>query len=148
MGLERENADHGLVVVAYVSALRGSHACGNPPQSEESDHMINAQAAGMPQDRRHGVSEGRVRGSGEAIRPPWWLIPVLALLVERIRRTADRDAHRVTVLQAPSIRATGAHPHWQVMHHPKRHAGPHRRLLGAGELLLHQPLQPALEVDL
>src|SRR5215211_8777674 len=81
MGLERENADHGLVVVAYVSALRGSHACGNPPQSEESDHMINAQAAGMPQDRRHGVSEGRVRGSGEAIRPPWWLIPVLALLV-------------------------------------------------------------------
>ena len=110
--------------------------------------MINTQAAGMSQNRRDRVSKRRVRGSGEAIRPPWWLIPVLPLLVERIRRAADRDAPCITILQTPGIRATSTHAHGQIVHHPERHAGPYSRLLGASQLLLHQPLQPAMEVDL
>ena len=64
----------------------------------------------MSQDRRDRVSKGRVRGSGEAIRPPWWLIPVLPLLVERIRRAADRDAPCITILQTPGIRAEYSRP--------------------------------------
>ena len=68
MGLQSENADHGLVVVANVGALRGMHPLGNPPEAEQTDHMVDTQAAGMPQDGGDRLSKGRVRGGGEPIR--------------------------------------------------------------------------------
>ena len=86
--------------------------------------MINTQAAGMPQDRGNHLAKWSVRGGGEAIGPPWRLIPRLALLVERIWRAANRDVLCLTVLQAPGIHATRTHANRQIMHHPKRHAGP------------------------
>ena len=129
MGLQSENADHGLVVVANIGALRRMHPFGNPPQAKQTDHVIDTQAARMPQDRGDGFPEWRVRGSGEAIRPPRRLIPVLPLLVEGIRRAAYRNASGITVVQAPGICASGTHTHWQIMHHPKRHASPQGRLL-------------------
>src|SRR5215211_3493335 len=49
VGLQCQDADHGLVVVTNVCALCGMNTLGNPPQPKQADHMINTQAAGMAQ---------------------------------------------------------------------------------------------------
>src|SRR4029453_1032314 len=110
--------------------------------------MINTQAAGMLQDRGDHFAKRRVPGCGKPIRAQWRLIPSLTLLVERIWRTTDRDIAGVTVLQAPGIHAPRTYPDGKIMHHPKRHASAYGGLLGVSQLLLQQPLQPAVKVDL
>src|SRR5215213_4338282 len=110
--------------------------------------MINTQATGMSQDRGDHFTKRRVPGCGKPIGAPRRLIPSLALLVERIWRTADRDIFGVAVLQAPGIDAPGTYPNGKIMHHPKRHAGAYGGLLGVSQLLLQKPLQPAVKVDL
>src|SRR4249920_2051575 len=109
MGLQRQDSDHGLVVVTHVGTLRGTRTSGTPPEPAQADDMINAQATGMPQDRGDHVANGLVPGGDEPIRPPRWLVPILALLIEGIRRAANRDAFPIIALQAPRIRAAGAH---------------------------------------
>src|SRR4029450_1466456 len=39
MGLQRENADHGLMVVTNIAALSRMRTPGNPPQSEQANDM-------------------------------------------------------------------------------------------------------------
>src|SRR5829696_10155683 len=109
MGFQSENAHHGFVVVANIGALRRMHSPGDPPEAEQTDDMIDTQAPGMAQDRGDRLAEGRVRGRSEPIRPPRRLIPVLSLLIKRIRRAAYRDFLCVTVLQAPGICPTRTH---------------------------------------
>src|SRR5437762_2061078 len=136
------------MVVSDVGALRRSHTLRDPPKPEQSNHMIDTQPSGMPQDRGNHLSERRVSGSGEPIRPPGWLIPGLALLVEGIRWAANRDVSCVCVLQAPRVHSTRTHTNGKIMHHAKCHACAQSRLLSAGQLLIQQPLQPAVEIDL
>ncbi len=146
--LERQDADHGLVVVADVGPCLRPGTGGDPPQPEQPDDVVDADAARVPQDRRDHRPVRRVRGLGQPVRAPRGLAPVLAVLVVGVRGRADRDALRVRVLQAPRVGAARVHPDREVVQDAEAHPGAQGRGLGGLELLVEDPLQPALEVDL
>ncbi len=83
----------------------------------------------------------------ELIGPPRRLGPVLPELVVLIRWRAGADPERQHILQRPRVGAVGVHPDRQVVHDAQRHPGLHRGGLRRGQLVIEQPLQPAVEVD-
>ena len=83
----------------------------------------------------------------QPVRPPRRLRPVLAELIELVRRRARGHAQRQHVLQGPGVGAVRMHADGQVVHDADRHSGPDRLRLRRGELLVELPLQPAVEVD-
>ena len=102
----------------------------------------------MPQ---HGADEGAERfvgRLGEAVGPPRWLRPVLPELVELVRRGARGDTERENILQRPRVGAVGIHADREVVHDAQLHARLHGSGLRDGQLLVDQPLQPAVEVHL
>src|SRR5829696_10319558 len=148
MSLERQDADHGLVVVANVGAFGGARTARDPPESEQPDDMVDTDAAGVPKDGGDHVAEGTISGLGQPVGAPWWLGPVLTVLVVRIGRRADRHALGVGVLQAPRVGPRRMHSHRQVVHDAQTHPGAPRGTLDQGKLFVYQPLKPALELDL
>ncbi len=54
--LKRDDADHRLVVVAHVGAVGRRRALRDPPQPEQPDDVVDANAARVPQ---HGVDHAR-----------------------------------------------------------------------------------------
>ena len=104
--------------------------------------------AGVPEDRRHHRPERLVRGLGQPVGPPRRLVPVLAVLVVRIGRRAHGDAAGEAVLERPGVGPETVDPDGQIGHHPEAHAGAQARLVRRRQLLVQQPLQPAVEVDL
>ena len=62
----------------------------DPPQPEQPHDVVDAQPAGRAQDAADDVAERRVAGLGQPVGPPRRQPPVLALLVERVGRRADR----------------------------------------------------------
>ena len=145
--LQRQDADQRLVVVPQVGALGRPVPLRDPPQPEQPDDVVHPHAAGRPQHRRHHVPERRVGPLGQPVRPPRRLLPVLAVLVVRVRRRADGHALREDVLQAPGVGALRCTPTARSCMTPERHAGPDRGGLRGGQLLVDHPLQPAVEVD-
>ena len=134
------------MVVANVGALRGCIPSESTRGGTDRSHDRHA-------GRRHAarwwrpLSEGRVRGGGEPIRPPRRLIPVLPDLVEGIRRSPLRRWLRNCPASSRHLRRWCSHPPADraSLRAPYQRA---ERLLSSGQLLLHQPLQPAVEVDL
>ena len=102
--LQRQHADHRLVVVAHVGALGRRAALRDPPEPEQPDDVVDADPAGVPQHGRDQVAERRVAELLEPVRAPRRLAPVLADLVERVRRCADLDAARRTSTAAATRR--------------------------------------------
>ena len=86
---ETQDADHRVVVEAHEGAVARTHAGRHPPQSEEPENVIDAQAAGVTQDRAQKIAIRQVAGVGEGIGSPRRLRPVLTHLVVHIRRSAD-----------------------------------------------------------
>ena len=66
--LEGEDADHRLVVVVDVGALGRVGALRHPPEPEQPDHVVDADAAGVPEHRAEQVAERRVAASPRAGR--------------------------------------------------------------------------------
>ena len=58
-GLQHQDADERLVVVADVGTLDRTHAVGDPPEPEEADDVVDAQAAGVL-----AAARGPCRGTG------------------------------------------------------------------------------------
>ena len=69
-----------------------------------------ADPARVPQHARDQVAERLVARLGELVGPPRRLRPVLAELVELVRRCARGDAEREHVLQRPRVGAVGSTP--------------------------------------
>ena len=147
VSLQREDADHRLVVVADVGARGRPGALRDPPQPEQPDHVVDPQPARVAQRRRDQPPERLVRRLGQPVGPPRWLLPVLAVLVVRVGRRADGDPGGVRLLQRPRVRAAPVHADREVGHHAEAHAGPAQLELGRGELLVEHPLQPLVELD-
>ena len=147
MRLEREHADHRLVVIADVRARGRPQPGGNPPQPEEADDVVDAQRAGVPQEVSDHVTQGPVRLALERVRQPRRLIPVLTLLVVHVGRCADGDPRRIHVSQRPGVRPFGVDSHRQIVHESDTHAGVMRGRLRRRDLLLGDPLQPRVERD-
>src|SRR5665647_2577351 len=147
MGLEHEDADQRLMVIADVRALTGNVAVRNPPQPEEPDHMVDPDATGMTQGRTKHVPVWRIAELLEPVRPPGWLAPVLAELVVLVRRGTDGDPAHEGVGQSPGVRPLGVDADREVVNDPQRHTGFLGLTLDCAKLLVDDPLQPAVELD-
>ena len=145
--LQRHDPDHRVVVVAHVGALRGRGALGDPPQPEEPDDVVDAHPAGVPQNRLNQLPKRLIAELFEPIGSPWRLRPVLAELIELVRRRPGGDAERQHILHGPGVGAGGMDPDREVVNDSQRHAGAQRLGLGFGQLIVELPLHPAVEVD-
>src|SRR5680860_189122 len=147
MGLERENADQGLMVVTDVRALAGNLAVRNPPQPEEPDDVVDPDATGMTQGRAQHVPVWRIAELLEPVRPPRRLAPVLAQLVVLVRRVTVGAPAREGISQSPGVGPLGVDAHREVVNNPQRHPGFLGLTLDGAKLLVDDPLQPAVELD-
>ena len=118
----REDADERLVVVTDVRPLGRGHPLRDPPQPEEPDDVVDPDAAGVAQDGPHHVAERCVPQRGEPVRAPRWLAPVLAELVELVRRRSDGHTRGERVAQPPGVGALGMDADRKVVDDPDRHA--------------------------
>ncbi|CKU41133.1 Uncharacterised protein [Mycobacterium tuberculosis] len=109
--------------------------------------MVDAYRTGVPQRGLDQRAKRSVLLLSEPVRPPRWLRPVLAELVELIRRRTCGHTLGQHVLQSPGVGPVGVHANGEVCHDAQRHAGPERLRLRTGELLVQLPLQPAVEID-
>ena len=135
------------MVVVDVGPLVGGHALRHPPEPEQAQDVVDPDPARVPQDRAQHVPERGIARLGEPLRMPRRLRPVLPLLVVHVRRRAHFRLGGQHVAQHPGVRSERVHADCQVVDDAQGHAGP----LGAGlsrlELLVEDPLQPAVEVD-
>ena len=109
--LERQDPDERLVVVPDVRAVARVGTLGDPPEPEQPDHVVDPDGAGVPQHRPQHVPVRLVGGSGQRVRAPRRLGPVLPLLVVHVGRCADGRAAARARRRAPTRRhPRGARP--------------------------------------
>ncbi len=146
--LDGENRDHRLVVIGDIRSAARALALRNPPQAEQSKHMVNAYRARMGEHGMHHVAVHRIAGFGQVLRIERRLAPILPLLVVEIRRTAHGDAADGEPFGIPPhVRAERMHAHGHILNQTERHAAVAGRTLRVGHLPICDPLQPAFEVD-
>ena len=104
LGLQHEDADERLVVVAHVGAFAGRVPFGDPPEAEQADDVVDADATGVLQDGAEHVAVGRVAELGETVGSPRRLVPVLAQLVELVGG-APTDTPRASASGRPQASA-------------------------------------------
>ncbi len=146
--LASQHADHGPVVILHVGALVRTHPGRHPPEPEQAHHVVDAQAAGVPQGRVDQIGQRRVPPGGQPLRMPGRLAPVLATLVELIRRGPHADPGDHHVLTGPGVRTTRMAADREVLDDADAHPGGPGRLLGGGQLAVGEPLQPGVEQGL
>ncbi len=144
-GRARERRHRRVVVIADVGAAVGGLAGGHPPQPRKAHDVVDAQAARVPQRGPEQLGQRPVAGRRQPLRVPGRLAPVLAELVEAVRRRAHGDAGDQQPRMRPGVGAAGVHAHGEVMDDAVRHPGGRRRPLRAGQLLIAMPLQPGME---
>ena len=102
----------------------------------------------MPQGRVHQVRQRRISLAGQPLRMPRRLAPVLAALVELVRRCPHADPGDHDVVPGPGVSAARMTADRQVLDDADAHPGRPRRVLGGGELPVREPLQPGVEQGL
>ena len=141
---EGEDADERIVVVAHIGAARGR--IGSIHHSRNRPRMVDAHA--RPRDAGWcaypDTAYNRLR---QALRVPRRLAPVLTLLIEAVGRRADADPLCQCIFEHPSVGTGAVDADGEVGDHPDGHAGIRRGGTGSGELLVADPLQPAVKVD-
>ena len=145
--LERQDAHERLVVVAHIRPRRRGQPLRHPPHAEQPDDVVDPQATGVPQHPASRSRYGGEAGLGQPLRVQGRLRPVLADLVERVRRRADRAPTASTSRSAHASAPSGWTPTARSCTTPIGMPGGARGRLRRGQLLLEQPLQPHVEVD-
>ena len=145
--LECQDAEQGVVVVADVGASRGTHAVGNPPQPEEPEDVVDAEATGVPQNCPQHVAIRLIAGCRESAGMPGRLIPTLPLLIEPVGRCSDGRAGGQHVTEHPGIGTVAIDADGEIGDDPDTHARRRSRMLRRRQLLVADPLQPHVEVD-
>ena len=110
--------------------------------------MVHPQPAGVPQTRADQPGQRRVALAGQPLRVPGRLVPVLAALVELVRRRTHAHPRDQHVLPGPGVRATWVAADREIPDDPGAHARRTGRLLGGGQLGVGQPLQPGVKPGL
>ena len=101
----------------------------------------------MAQHRAQHVAPRHVRRLRQLVRVPRRLRPVLAALVEPVRRGAHRRVGGHPLGEIAGVGTSRVHADGEVGHDADAHAGIGRGALGVAELFVEDPLQPAVEVD-
>lgn len=140
--LQSEGAEHRRGVMAHVRAPVGRLARRNPPQPPQPGDVVHPDAVDMAQHAAQHVPERLVARGSEPIRTPRWQAPVLAPLVEGVRRRADVRAQCQRVLQRPRLRPRRRDTHGEVADQTDGQVG---GVPGLRQLLGTQPLQPHVE---
>ena len=79
-------------MAVHVRAVPRLHARRDPEQPEQPHHVIDAQAAGVPEAGADRLDERLVAGGAEPVRHERRQAPVLPARVELVWRRADADA--------------------------------------------------------
>ena len=144
-GLAGQRAHGRPVVVPHVRAAVRGHALRHPPQPHQPHHVVHPEAARVPQRRPEQVQQRAVADFRQPPRIPRRLPPVLAELVEPVRRRPHADPVNDLVPVGPRVRAAGVRADGQVMDEADGHSGRPRGLLRRCQLLVGEPLQPGVE---
>ena len=145
--LQAQDAEHRVEVEPHEGARVCRHPPRHPPQAEQAEHVVDAQAPGIAQHRAQHVAVRHEAGLGERIGAPRRLRPVLAHLVVHVGRRTDAHAAGEDIVQCPRVGALRVHADREVVHDPDRHAGLASGGLHGRELLVELPLHPHVELD-
>ena len=145
--LDGQNAEHDVGIVMHIGTIRCRMILRNPPQTEQTKDMVDAHGTGTGEHTMHHVAVGLVASGFQIKRAERRLAPILALLVEHIRRSANRSALGEPLRIPPHIRAEGMHTDRHIRHDADFHAGILGRLLRSGKLIGRHPFEPAVEVE-
>ena len=107
--------------------------------------MVNTYRARIGEHAVHHISVHLVAGLFESDWIQRRLTPILTLLVEHVRRSADRGALGKTLRVPPHVGTGRMHAHSHVGDDADLHAGLARRLLGRMQLLGGDPFEPTIE---
>src|SRR4029079_11463544 len=113
--LEGENSKQVVAWIADARAVRRRAAVRDPEQSEETEHMIDAQRAGVAEGAAQRVYEIPVAISSERAWIDRRESPMLSGCGVRIWRSADGRATREQVGEAPRVGAPGGHANRQIL---------------------------------
>jgi len=91
--------------------------------------VVDTQAAGVPQGRVHQVRQRRVLLVGQPPRMPGRLVPVLAALIELVRRGSHADPGDHHVLPGPGVGTARMAADREVPDDADGHPGGPRRVL-------------------
>ena len=147
MRLQRQNTNHGFVVVPYVSTHTRAETDGYPPQPEQTENMVDADATGVTQSGAHHVAERPICQIGEDVGTHRRLSPLLSSLIKSIRRRPDADTVSKELPEHPRIGSGTGNTHGHIAHKSQRHPGVTSGRLGRRKLLVSNPLQPHEKID-
>ncbi len=145
--LHREDAEHDFGIVMHVGAIHGLPAFRNPPQAEQSEDVVDAHGPRIGEHAMDHVAVRLVAGTLQLDGVQRRLAPVLPLLVEHVRRRADRGALGETLGVPPYVRSRGMHADGHVRDDADLHAGGAGRALRGMQLLVGDPFQPTIEFE-
>ncbi|CCK08848.1 hypothetical protein BN128_2938 [Cronobacter sakazakii 696] len=150
MALAFECEDRQKIVdrILYISAFIRRFAIGDPPQAQQRHHMVDAQRAAIRHIGAQQLDKRLVSARLHHVRIHRWQAPVLAERPQNIRRRANRCFQTVQLAVAPGFRAAFRHTDRQIAIQPDRHVVRLTGLPAAGKLLIREPLQPEVEIDL
>ena len=109
--------------------------------------MVDADAAGVSEDGAEHVAPGSVSGFGEFAGVPWGLGPVLPVLVVAVGGCAYRGPGGENACEVGGVGACRVNTDGEVGHDSDAHACVVGGGAGCVELLVTDPLEPAVEVD-
>ena len=135
------------MVVVDVGAGEGGLPAGDPPESEEAEDVVNADAAGVSEDGAEHIAPGSVSGFGEFAGVPWGLGPVLPVLVVAVGGCAYRRLGGENACEVGGVGTSRVNTDGEVSHDSDAHACVVGGGAGCVELLVADPLEPAVEID-
>ena len=135
------------MVVVDVCAGEGGLPAGDPPESEEAEDVVNADAAGVSEDGAEHIAPGSVSGFGEFAGVPRGLGPVLPVLVVPVGGCAYRRLGGENACEVGGVGTSRVNTDGEVSHDSDAHACVVGGGAGSVELLVADPLEPAVEID-
>ena len=123
MRLQGKDPNQRLVVVADVGACAGLEPLRHPPQSEQTDDVVDPEPAHTVQGGPHHGTERLVLQFLQFQRVPRGLSPILTTLVVLIRWSADGDPGCIDISHQPGFRAGLADSDSQIGQHTHPHTG-------------------------
>ncbi len=146
-GLQGQQAQQVVHRVVEVGAVARWRTKGNHPESLQTHHMVDAQAAGVGEVGPQHFDKGAEAMALQAFRGEGGDAPALPGAVEDIGRRADGEFGQQFVLPAPGLAAATIGTDGEVGDQADAHAAAPGRVLRAFQATGDQPLTEGVETD-